>query len=298
VDKPLFLLPSFPSMRFITRQIYEVMQLSGIAPAEFVRRSLDTAFDARRQHHRAIRDRLPASMREFSKLTLHDGVIRSADTSIPGEIALDIDGEGCWGPDIQMRLVFRGVRKAIGLKSLPAIWLYEEVDLHPEAAFEYRVLMHKSSMTIAADTVEFTIKQSKEYRKNRRRDVDIEEYMRRPHLHAIESAHPAPESVASFYYHIGAHIYEPDENRPSWRAMYDFYRIIIAEAENPRDPRLVFYVPSLSNALAPLEQAGFFPTERSEERALFIDPDGRPVELSENAPLVHIAQDGTVTKAR
>lgn len=97
-------------------------------------------------------------MREFCGTTLHDGVIQAVSRPTDDLLILGIDGSNCcWGPIGQFELRFGGVKEADGLQDCVGDWwLYEEVNLHPEAGFDYRVLMTKTQLRIVADDVEFT----------------------------------------------------------------------------------------------------------------------------------------------
>ena len=72
-------------------------------------------------------------------------------------MVLRIDGSNCpWGPSGQFRLSFEGVKQVHGLDRIQNDeWLYEEVDLHTEAKFEYRIMFVRSELRVAADEVKF-----------------------------------------------------------------------------------------------------------------------------------------------
>ncbi|MGH9363715.1 MAG: DUF4085 family protein [Thermoanaerobaculia bacterium] len=133
------------------------MQPGSGVPFRTAQRRWKAACSALAAHLKSIRPALPASMRRFSDTTLHDGVIRSARRPARGRVVLEIDGSNCpWGPVGQFRLTFKGVRDVRGLDRMRNDeWLYEEVDLHKDAKFEYRVLLFRSEFRIAADEVKF-----------------------------------------------------------------------------------------------------------------------------------------------
>ena len=142
-------------MKFFTRQLYDAQQgdpdLPEVIQAET---QWDTVSAAYEKHLQSVRPHLPDSMRQFSKISLHDGLIRS--TSIEGdEIRFQIDGCGCWGPGGSLELVFRDVKSVIGLEDcINDTWLYEEVHLSDDAGFEYHVLLQHSELVVAAGNVE------------------------------------------------------------------------------------------------------------------------------------------------
>ncbi len=78
---------------------------------------------------------------------------------------MEIDSSGNpWGPRGQCTLSFHGVRLAEGLgKCVGTWWLYEEVHLHPEAAFDYRVLLgigaEPEELRIVANEVDFQVRE-------------------------------------------------------------------------------------------------------------------------------------------
>jgi hypothetical protein len=98
-------------------------------------------------------------MRQFAAISLHDGLIESVDRTTPGEVRFEIDGGDCpWGPIGQFTLTFQGVKSAEGLdKAVGRYWLYEEVDLYPDAGFKFSVLLDKYEFSIVADAVVFQV---------------------------------------------------------------------------------------------------------------------------------------------
>jgi hypothetical protein len=144
----------------MTRELYNAMQCEPGTPEESVAdarwRSQCKAYN---KHLQSILADLPQSMREFCGTTLHDGIINAVTRTVNNSVILEIDGSHCcWGPIGQFELRFHGVREVEGLQdTLNDWWLYEEVDLHPDAGFEYRVLLTRSQLRIVADDVKFTI---------------------------------------------------------------------------------------------------------------------------------------------
>jgi hypothetical protein len=112
--------------------------------------------EARRRHLDAIRPDLPERARPLADTTFHDGIVESALQPSPSEVVLLIDAsDNPWGPQGRFELIFRGVKK---VSNLPAIvgdyWLYEEIDLHPAASFQYNILLGASEFEILADDIE------------------------------------------------------------------------------------------------------------------------------------------------
>ncbi len=142
-------------MKFFTRQLYEAQQgdpdLRDVIEAD---RQWLMASQAYQQHLQSIYPYLPKRMQEFSAVSLHDGVVRAV-TWIGDEIQLQIAGCGCWGPGGSLELIFRGVKIAEGINDiLEDWWLYEEVHLSQDAAFEYHVLFQDTELLVVADDVE------------------------------------------------------------------------------------------------------------------------------------------------
>jgi hypothetical protein len=150
------------SVLFLTRELYGFIQRPDV-PWDVKERRWRAAVEALWEHHVRIRPRLPESMRAFSGTTLHDGVIRVVRRPSAGEVILEIDGRGCaQEPRGLFTLAFRGVKEEEGLnESVGAAWLYEEVHLHAEAGFDYRVLVGRgievSEVRVVADEVEFRV---------------------------------------------------------------------------------------------------------------------------------------------
>jgi hypothetical protein len=144
-------------MRYITRQLYQSMQGgSGLPPDELNRRWRE-ACESYQAELNAIKPRLPLGMRSFAEVTLHDGVVRSALQVRPSCVELRVDASNNpWGPRGWYRVEFKGVLEVEGLTDVIGDdWLYEEVHLHPSAAFEYCVLLWRSQFRAVADDVVF-----------------------------------------------------------------------------------------------------------------------------------------------
>jgi hypothetical protein len=149
-------------VQFLTRELYQLLQQQTVR-REVAHEAWVAAADARLAHHEAIKPRLPEGMRRFCDTTLHDGVIEAMRWAARDEVVLEIDGRSCpQAPRGRMTLRFRGVRSAEGLdEAVGAGWLYEEAHLHPEAGFDYRVLVGRgteaSELRVVADEVELQV---------------------------------------------------------------------------------------------------------------------------------------------
>lgn len=95
-------------------------------------------------------------MQVFADTTLHDGVVCAVDCPGPSEVVLDIDAKSNpWGPVGVFRVRFTGVRLVEAIDNLVGDdWLHEEVYLHPDGSFDYRVLFWRSDFRVVADDVE------------------------------------------------------------------------------------------------------------------------------------------------
>jgi len=145
------------AMKFMTRELYQGLQ-NEPASAEFANFDArwKSACEAYRARYQAIRMRLPTQMQRFSEETLHDGKVRTVDRRSPSELVLVVDArQNPWGPRGIFRIRFTGVRLVEGTDNLVGDdWLYEEVDLHPDGGFDYRVMFWRSDFRIVADDVD------------------------------------------------------------------------------------------------------------------------------------------------
>lgn len=143
-------------MRFFTRELYRAQQPDSGVPEDEARRAWMERCEELRLHMEAIRPRLSEAARSLSETTFHDGVIQSASQPSPDEVVLSIDAsDNPWGPRGRFELIFRGVRRVSDLTALVGdYWLYEEIDLHPQAAFVFSVLLGSSELEVVADDVE------------------------------------------------------------------------------------------------------------------------------------------------
>lgn len=144
-------------MKFITRDLYQGMQGEPDASdADDFEARWKRACDGYREQLANIRPQLPPRMQAFADATLHDGVVRAVDRPSPSEVVLDVDAtRNPWGPVGVFRIRFMGVRLVEGIDDLVGDdWLYEEVHLHPDGGFDYRVLFWRSDFRVVADDVE------------------------------------------------------------------------------------------------------------------------------------------------
>jgi hypothetical protein len=151
-----------PNVLFITRELLEFQQLSDV-PFAVRKKKWDDAANALQQHYATVKDKLNSDMRAFIERTLHDGVVEHVYQPTMDTVSLEINGHDCPQPPRGMFLLtFRGVKCAEGLdECIGFAWLYEEVHLHPEARFDYQVLLRNGTdlleLRIVADEVEFRI---------------------------------------------------------------------------------------------------------------------------------------------
>jgi hypothetical protein len=144
-------------MKFITRELYQGMQGEPDGPdADDFEAQWKRACAGYRDQLASIRPQLPPQMQAFAETTLHDGVVRAVNRPSPSELVLDIDAtRNPWGPVGVFRIHFTGVRLVQGIGNLVGDdWLYEEVHLHPDGGFDYRVLFWRSDFRVVANDVE------------------------------------------------------------------------------------------------------------------------------------------------
>ncbi|BDI28987.1 hypothetical protein CCAX7_10380 [Capsulimonas corticalis] len=110
---------------------------------------------ALRTHFEEIKPRLSDDALNLALTTFHDGIVKNVHFDGKTlQILLDTRGGVC-EPIGDVTLTFHGVQSVVGLDAmLDEWWLYEEMDLHPEAAFEYRALLLNAEFSVAADRVE------------------------------------------------------------------------------------------------------------------------------------------------
>ena len=150
-------------MKFITRELYDAMQAGPDTPesdAADARWELQT--EAYQRHLTSIRDELSDSMREFCDISFHDGIIRAVRRPSDKRLVLEIDAtHNPWGPRGVFLVQFDGVMEVEGGEDIiDEWWLYEEIDLHHEAGFEYCVLLDKSQLRVVANEVTFSKKEA------------------------------------------------------------------------------------------------------------------------------------------
>ena len=146
-------------MKFITRSLYESIQPGSGVEKSVAGSAWASQTSAYQAYLRGIKYDLPISMCRFCGTTLRDGIIKKAVFVQPDTVEFSIDGRNCsLVPPGQFQLRFSGVRKVEGLEQIVSDeWLYEEVHLHPEAGFDYRVLLAKSELCVVADKIDFEV---------------------------------------------------------------------------------------------------------------------------------------------
>jgi hypothetical protein len=144
-------------MKFITRDLYDAMQCPPDTPeSDAAEARWDSQCTAYRAQLESIRPRLPVSMQAFCDTSLHDGVIKAATQPHPETVQLEIDASNNpWGTIGYFQLRFTGVKDVSPMDDIVGNWwLYEEVHLHPDAGFDYRVLLTDGEFRVVADNVE------------------------------------------------------------------------------------------------------------------------------------------------
>jgi len=144
-------------MKFITRELYNAMQCPPDTPeSDAADARWESQFSAYRAHLESIRARLPPSMQAFCDTSLHDGVIKAATQPTPDSVQLEIDAShNPWGPIGYFHLKFTGAKDVSPLDdTVGEWWLYQEVHLHANAGFDYRVLLTEGEFCVVADNVE------------------------------------------------------------------------------------------------------------------------------------------------
>lgn len=138
-------------MKYITRELYQAIQV----PGPEVDQEWKKQCEARQRHIDSIFPSLPVGARYLAENTLHDGVIRAATRSAT-EVILVVDAaSNPWGPRGCYQITFRDVLSVSGLDSIVGDeWLYEEIDLHADAAFQFNVLLVFSELEVVADAVD------------------------------------------------------------------------------------------------------------------------------------------------
>lgn len=134
-------------MRFFTRSLVERVQneeSGGPADTEWDRQV--ARMDA---HYRRLRPSLPIGLSELSKVSLHDGVILSAEWD-GDDFVLEIDGTFCpWCEPGRYRLSFVGANL---LESTSAFvnreWLYEEIHQGDDGRFVIEVLFDVGELRV------------------------------------------------------------------------------------------------------------------------------------------------------
>jgi hypothetical protein len=142
-------------MKFFTRDLYESIQTKDVIEGGRAHRAWKSARKAYRKQFRSIQAKLPVSMRGFlDEVCLHDGWIESVRKLRGASWQLEVDGSNGFDAMKWFCLTFSGVKEFHCSRDLIGdCWLYEEVDLHPKAAFEFRVLLEHSELRVVADEV-------------------------------------------------------------------------------------------------------------------------------------------------
>lgn len=140
-------------MKFFTRELYDDPH------PDSDRERWNKTCAAYNSHLMSIRFQLPGSMQTFCDTSLHDGWIKAVSQPNKNTVRLDIDtSRNPWGPIGQIQLVFTNVKEVSSLENIvDENWLYDEVHLHPDAGFDYRVLLTEGEFRVVADDVRLTV---------------------------------------------------------------------------------------------------------------------------------------------
>ena len=141
-------------MKYFTRQLFDAMQTRDEAAFNEAKSKWDANSVSYREQLQQIRSTLPRSMQEFCGTSLHDGVVTTASIKPDSTVSLEIDASNNpWGPTGKFRLVFDGVHSlSVADDIVDDCWLYEEVHLHSNAAFEYCIMFEGTDFRVAADS--------------------------------------------------------------------------------------------------------------------------------------------------
>lgn len=139
-------------MKYFTRKLYQAMQ--DPLNEEFDRKWEETCAEYRK-HKDSVIESLPVQAKILAGTTFHDGVVRDVSQSTGRTLELIVDAShNPWGPRGVFKTRFDGIRSVSDLAGLIGnVWLYEEIDVASEGAFEYRVLFDKSELLVVATSV-------------------------------------------------------------------------------------------------------------------------------------------------
>jgi len=135
-------------MKYFTRELHQFNREMSPIPRLVWKEAMQTY----RAHYLAIEAHLPLGVREFAKFSLHDARLTAYHLSDDGTLTLEIDAHGGYIKAGLYRLTFTGVRSTSGLdKAVGQHWIYDEIDIYQEAAFELCVLFDDGEISIAAN---------------------------------------------------------------------------------------------------------------------------------------------------
>ena len=144
-------------MKFFTREWYQAMQpvLDGEDKEwnDEQEELTERAGDQYARHWREIQHKIPTSAWLLDFLSFHDSYIVNAEELDQDSIRLTVNAtDNPWGPNGWFHLLFSGVVECQGLTdAIGDSIVYEEIDVHDVAGFEYRALLENSELRIACN---------------------------------------------------------------------------------------------------------------------------------------------------
>ena len=118
-------------------------------------RAIDKLFKEYASHIKTIRDSLPEGARVLSNQSFHDATVKEVKHLSKREVQIVIEGGGYGTLEYgEYTLSFSGVRKAwVPYSIVGDTWLYDEMHLSDDSAFDYQVLLDKDEIRIQASDV-------------------------------------------------------------------------------------------------------------------------------------------------
>lgn len=145
-------------MKFFTRELYNAVQPRSGVDEDLAERMWSESSAAYQRRLAEILPLLSPAAQRLAETTYHDGVVAEVERTGPDRVKIHIDARANpWGPAGEFVLEFTGVRESAGLEEIAGDdWLYEEVDVASQSAFEYRVLLTRSELRIVAENIEIS----------------------------------------------------------------------------------------------------------------------------------------------
>ena len=113
-----------------------------------------------RQYFNIIFKFLPKNLRKLERYSFHDCEIKSVKESKSNIVfILDTSNSVGFSPNYKIILKFKGIKNNPQVKKIIGqYWLYDEVHLSAEAAFDYHIFLDKEDIVISANDVEFVLR--------------------------------------------------------------------------------------------------------------------------------------------